>query len=330
MERRITVRYFLFPPEGGLRRLSGRVIEGLVHGTDRVPQYAGQRLRIAYAVVILAEGKPLRLGDVHGAWVEVDARGLVRTGVNHTDSDIIGSPHLDFEAVDCGSNIVAAQETFARRAQARWRWTPTPAEITAIVHTIWPEAAGRKMKLPPYESGASKRRYPVTEEAEKAASKCSRHIRKLRSAIDVLSDQDLKGILSRVEEESQIIGQGTEHLWRGLGGLAEWMLKARRARTSPKGTWYVSVDMLVREGDEPWVTFDMKRLENIVCKGRAEAEAAYRACWAKYAGRFTYDTKFEIEICPEIEWDGVDVDGDEANTPPVANDERAAPKPEPV
>lgn len=150
----------------------------------------------------------------------------------------------------------------------------------------------------------------MTGEVDEAVTRCRKHVRGLRRAVVHLSDLDLKELLSRVKEEAEILGQGTEHLWRGLGGSIEWTMKVRTARSSPRGTWYVSVDMLIREPDDPWGSWDTKRLENRVCKGRAATEAAYRDCFVKYASKFTYDTKFEIEICPEIEWDGLQVDGD--------------------
>lgn len=72
MARNITFRYFLFPPEGGLRRLSVRLLNDLVHHGERLPQYAGQRVRVADVIVVLADGVPHHIHDVIGSWLEVD------------------------------------------------------------------------------------------------------------------------------------------------------------------------------------------------------------------------------------------------------------------
>ena len=64
-------------------------------------------------------------------------------------------------------------DSFRRRsAQQRlerdWCWTPTPVEVTAIVHAIWPETAGRPVQLPGFAHGQTRRRYPVSSKAQHA------------------------------------------------------------------------------------------------------------------------------------------------------------------
>ncbi len=41
----IGLRYYLFEEDGTLRHVAQRIVEGLAHGKDRLPQYAGQSLR---------------------------------------------------------------------------------------------------------------------------------------------------------------------------------------------------------------------------------------------------------------------------------------------
>jgi hypothetical protein len=52
----ISLRFFLFASDG-LKRISHRLMSGLTDGHDAMPQYAGEKLRLAQVVVHLENGK---------------------------------------------------------------------------------------------------------------------------------------------------------------------------------------------------------------------------------------------------------------------------------
>jgi hypothetical protein len=54
------VRFYLFA-EGGLQRISHRLMEGLAHGRDAMPQFAGTRQKVANVLVELDNAKPLNI-----------------------------------------------------------------------------------------------------------------------------------------------------------------------------------------------------------------------------------------------------------------------------
>jgi hypothetical protein len=68
-------RCFLFEADGTLRRMPIRVLDGLVHGYDRMPQFAGQRLRCAVVVLELDGKKPTRILWVDALWYQFDETG---------------------------------------------------------------------------------------------------------------------------------------------------------------------------------------------------------------------------------------------------------------
>lgn len=180
----------------------------------------------------------------------MDERGGVRAGVVRAAGEVVGAMYADIERTESGTNVVGALAAFARRrAQARWLWTPSATEINAIINAIWPDAAGLERKLPPYERGANKRRYPVSYKSDHVFGECREPIWKLSHLIEDLSEHDLKGMLSQIEDGAGPTGEGTEHLWRGLGEFAAWTLKLRKARRSSRGIWYATAIQLTPAHD---------------------------------------------------------------------------------
>jgi hypothetical protein len=87
----IGLRFYLFEADGSLRRLSTRVADGLIRGEDRLPQYAGQRLRFALAILLLDGGRPASVDKVEGSWWEFGADGSVRRGRFDALREALGS-----------------------------------------------------------------------------------------------------------------------------------------------------------------------------------------------------------------------------------------------
>jgi hypothetical protein len=54
----MSLRFYLFPKEGRPQTMSRRLIEGLVRGTQFLPQYANTRQRAPDAFVEHVDGKP--------------------------------------------------------------------------------------------------------------------------------------------------------------------------------------------------------------------------------------------------------------------------------
>ena len=57
----ISLRCYLFEDGGEIKRLPRRIVDGLVHGQDLMPEYANPVQRIATAVVDNENGKALGL-----------------------------------------------------------------------------------------------------------------------------------------------------------------------------------------------------------------------------------------------------------------------------
>ena len=66
----ISVRRYLFPEEGEPKRISQRVADGLVFGSDAIPDYAETRQRILTVFLENEVGRPLSIYKAEGSvWV---------------------------------------------------------------------------------------------------------------------------------------------------------------------------------------------------------------------------------------------------------------------
>lgn len=70
------VRFYLFAEEG-LQRILQRLMEGLAHGRDAMPQFAGTRQKVANVLVEIEEGKPVRIARADGSFLTFDENGEV-------------------------------------------------------------------------------------------------------------------------------------------------------------------------------------------------------------------------------------------------------------
>jgi hypothetical protein len=62
------VRFYLFA-EDGLKRISQRLMKGLAHGKDAMPQFAGTRQKVANVLVEMESAKPIKIARADGSFL---------------------------------------------------------------------------------------------------------------------------------------------------------------------------------------------------------------------------------------------------------------------
>ena len=87
----ISLRCYLFEDGGEIKRLPRRIVDGLVHGQDSMPEYANSVQRIATAVVDNENGKALRIVDARGEYWTFDEEGKI----NKALSEIVRRSHVN-------------------------------------------------------------------------------------------------------------------------------------------------------------------------------------------------------------------------------------------
>ena len=138
-------RFFLFPDDGSMRRISMRFFEGVKYGEILVPEYAGQRIRTAHVMLELENRRPVKIVRVDGAYWHVDEKGDVRKSqegmmmvpmdalASYSSPDVLkGKRHTPGEKV-----VMFPRQKARQAARERYYWEPTPKDITRIVNAIW-------------------------------------------------------------------------------------------------------------------------------------------------------------------------------------------------
>jgi hypothetical protein len=297
------LRIFLFEEDGTLRHVPHRVMDGLIHGEDQLPQYAGRQLRAATALVYLADWKPKRIASVSGSIFRFDSEG----GLHRS---LAASAMMALETFGAVREAAGATETVVnispRLNRAKWerenRWQPTSADITRIVHAIWPEQAGRPVERPKPAIGIKKRRIPMSRPASNAVRECAMPAFNIQRQIDDLDDKDLKSFVANAREGLAHGDPVSNEIWKGAIAAAEKRLEIRRTWRAGKGKWFAEVSKMVSD-PEPLHTAESITIEFRECQGKAAAIEAAREMLARHAHQFGERIEIEARICPEIEWD---------------------------
>jgi hypothetical protein len=134
----LAVRFYLFSSDG-LQRISHRLMEGLAHGKDAMPQYAQSKQKIANVIVEMENGKPIRFSRVDGSFLTFDEAGQVH-------KDLVASgfaameTYLALERVDqaaTGKVVDLSPKLNREKWERENRCTPSKADLDAICDDIW-------------------------------------------------------------------------------------------------------------------------------------------------------------------------------------------------
>ena len=93
----LSVRFYLFAKDG-LQSISQRVMTGLIHGKDAMPQYAGTKQKLADIILENEGKKPVRIERAQGSFLTFDDKG-------HVHTDLVTS---GFAALETGTALVEA------------------------------------------------------------------------------------------------------------------------------------------------------------------------------------------------------------------------------
>ena len=301
MERvSLGLRHFLFEQDDTLRHVPQRVMRGLMFGIDRMPQYSGQSLRAATVLLHLENKKPVSIAEVEASIWYFDATGRIDAGLRRSAIEA-WSTHDAVKAMDTSGPVVNLTPRLMREKwRGRYRWEPTPAQVTTIVHAIWPESAGKPVERPKFATGVRKRRPPMTYEAKQAERECASKFSTIAYKMSDLKLNSVKALIALAEERATTEEPIFRELWSGVVAAAERRLAIVRARKSNKGTWYAIAEATTWK-DPPHGTGRVHELEHVKCDGRQAAILAGRELLKKHAEHFSDYTTIDVRVFPEIE-----------------------------
>jgi hypothetical protein len=296
----IGLRYFLFEEDGTLRHVAQRVVEGLAHGEDRLPQYAGQSLRAIEVLLETTNRKAIEIVKLEGTIWHFDKKG--RTRQDWIESAMMASE--TYRALQKASTTGPVVDITDRIARRRWeehnRWEPTPADINRIIHIIWPETAGGPVQRPKSVTGVRKRKPPMTFEAKQVEHECHSPVSTIVMEIHRLSDPSLKAFVAKLEESEEAETPGYREVWQGIRHAAEKLLAISKARKSSKGKWFAVAERFIQgEGHSSAAQADI--VDCVECNGKKAAIAKCRELIKKHADEFDERVTVEVQMYPEIE-----------------------------
>jgi hypothetical protein len=290
----MTSRYYLFPEdEEDPLRISHRVVDGLVRGTDFLPDYAGTRQRILSAVIELEDGKPTELLGIQGSIWVFDGEGGIRTGLHQAMA--LGMDALPTISRQSGTVVALHPHKSKRRLEQEFRWEPQKADIDLVIADIWPKKRADRLKS---VAGVAKRKPPLTWDAKQAITEISADFWKISHAIEELKEPSQKSFGHEARKRSKLDPE-FPHLYRAIADMSDWHLEVQKRKRTGKGVWFAVVEVLV------WRDSVGEAVERFFEKhnDRDSAVLAARRMLAEHAHKFNDNTTVEAELLTDMEWE---------------------------
>ena len=289
----ISIRYYLFPEASEPLRLSQRLVEGLVHGKDAMPQYAGTRQKAMSVVVRNEAGETVQIDDATGSIWTFDEDGEIRGGLQEAVSEAIGS----MEPLQSASaTVVSIQPQLRRKRLAeKFRWDPSASDIDRVARDIWPKTKADRLKE---AKGVSQRPPPVSHDAKHAIEKISKGFWEIVFDIGQLKEPSLKGFIfeSRRNAKEDL---EQRHLYEALAKIGEDKLEVLRRHKSGKGVWYAVVEVMHARED----CMESVRAIREKCNGRKAAVLAARRLLTENANLFDERVTLDARVMTDLEWE---------------------------
>ena len=136
----IGLRIFLVNDDDSLQRLAVTKYERLLRRDpkERLPQYAGKRVRYALVVYEVENRKPVEILRIEYSWLCLDSEGRIDASEQERELRLALEvlPPLPMELHP--KRVIDAHHRFAKkRYEDKYRWTPSPEIEAAIVHAVF-------------------------------------------------------------------------------------------------------------------------------------------------------------------------------------------------
>lgn len=300
-----SMRFYIFADDG-LQRISHRVMDGLVHGYDAMPQYAGTRQKIANVIVELEEGKPTRITRADGSYLHFDAAGKVHESLVNSGFEAMET----FDALERAKRIKSTVVDLSPRLnREKWerehRWELSNNDLEAISADLWKMKRAEVAKVV-QARGIKPTSPPLTIEARNAIREIQTHIFGIHGKLEQLSEASLKGLA--FEARSRASNDFNDAIWRGVAGAADRRREILARHRTGSGVWYASIDVI--RWDRSKRSGETESFVHEKCNSKKLAEEAARRLLAENAKYFSAETSVEARVVCELEWDDAASDDD--------------------
>jgi hypothetical protein len=296
----VSIRFYLFAADG-LQRISQRVMDGLCHGIDAMPQFANTKQRIANAVVELENGKPARLREATGSFLHFDDKGLVHESLMRGGFEAMETHRALERSKRIGpSKVVDLSPKLNREKWEREnKWQLSQQQLDVITDDIWKRkrtAAARVIQA----KGAAPKPVPLTHEAEEAIREVETQLYGIDLKLQYLSEAALKGFIFEIK--ARAAREGNDPLWLGLAESADRRREIKARHRTGVGIWYAQVD--VTSWDETRDKGQIILSKEEKCSSKEEAEKAAQRLLAEHAKYFSATHSVDASVFCDLEWTG--------------------------
>jgi hypothetical protein len=304
----VSIRFYIFADDG-LQRISKRVMEGLVHGHDAMPQFAGSRPRIANVIVELKEGKPAQITRADGTFLHFDAAGKVHESLVNSGFEAMET----FDALERSKRITSKSKVVdlsPKLNREKWerehRWELSKKDLDVISADLWKMKKAEVAKVV-QAKGVASTPPPLTSEARSAVREIQTHIFGIHGKLEHLNEPSLKALA--FEARSLASNDFNDAVWLGIAGAADRRREILARHRSGSGVWYASIDVI--RWNRSRHTGETESFVHEKCSSKKEAEEAARRLLVENAKYFSADTSVEARVVCDLEWyDAVSGDDD--------------------
>ncbi|MFZ3179129.1 MAG: hypothetical protein WA156_02705 [Methylocystis silviterrae] len=291
----LSTREYLLEETGQLRRVSRRVVEGLLQGRDAMPEFAEKSFRAVSVVVESEGGKPIRILDAQGHYWRFDAEGKVDRSMQAAAFDFMD---IAFQKRDNSSKVVSLTPEIRRREiKAMHRWDVTKEVLDTIAADLWPGIHG---PAPEVKSIVAKtpKKPPLTWEAKQLLPEIGVKLATIANELAQLSEPALKGLAFEARRTADY-REDNPPLWRGLAEACDRQREILRRRRLGSGVWYAVLVVYHRVEKSLYRNVFEAHAK---CEGKGAAITAARELLKLHADKFSDEYSVEVDVYTDLEW----------------------------
>jgi hypothetical protein len=288
-------RFYLFA-EDGVFRIAQRVVDGLIHGEDALPAYAGTTQKVASVRVENDRNEVMRITEANGSYWYFDAVGRIDAALRKEIGAAMENLPWSDQAGD-GAVVDLSAKLSRKKWEKEHRWNLSNANLDLIASDLQIRGFSDKgPRLRTVESTAPKQ-LPLSFEAEHALSEISQQLLQIDLQLEKLSEKALKGLIFEANRRAE---GDTSPVWAAIASLAHRKREILARHRTGKGVWYAVIEGVRQgRGSEAGEIFTIACEK---CNSLKLAEAATRRLLVENAEKFSNLIGVEPHVYTDLEW----------------------------
>ena len=291
----ISIRFYLFAADEP-QRISQRVMDGLCHGQDAMPQFASTKQKVANVVLELENGRPTRIRESSGFFLDFDAEGKVHESLVRGGFEAMETYDALERAKRMGpSKVVDLSPKLSREKWEREnKWQLSKLQLDLIADDIFKRSAAVKVIQ---AKGAAPRPVPLTHEAKEAIREVETQLYGIDIKLQYLSEAALKGFAFEIR--ARAARAGNDPLWLGLAESAHRRREIKARHRTGTGIWYAQVDVTSWDENRDKGQVILSKEEK--CPSKKDAEKAAQRLLAEHAKYFSSTHSVDASVFCDLE-----------------------------